>query len=137
MSSVGKNVDAGCQALYNAQGDYVPNGCVYRLTQAGSYWSPFLKNEYDKGTMGVGTLYQDAQSAGLSVIAYDESQLEKGDTIVYREADDSDWAHVGAYDGEGGVWHNSSTATEWHHQQGSTSMGRSEYPAYIIKTSKG
>lgn len=137
MSSVGKNVDAGCQALYNAQGDYVPNGCVYRLTQAGSYWSPFLKGEYDKGTMGVGTLYQDAQSAGLSVIAYDESQLEKGDTIVYREADDSDWAHVGAYDGEGGVWHNSSTATEWHHQQGSTSMGRSEYPAYIIKTSKG
>lgn len=137
MSGVSANVDAGCNAVYDAQGEYIDNGCVYRLTQAGSYWSPFLKSEYDKGTVGVGTLYEDAQASGIEVISYDESQLEKGDTIVYREADDSDWAHVGAYDGTGGVWHNSYTSQKWDHQRGSTSMGPSEYPAYILKTSKG
>lgn len=137
MSQTAQNVDTGCEALDNAQGEYVPNGCVYRLTQAGSYWSPFLQQEYDKGVLGVGTLYEDANAAGLEVVPYDADQLEKGDTIVYREADDSDWAHVAAYDGEGGVWHNSSQEQSWYHQTGSVSMGSSEYPAYIIKTSKG
>lgn len=137
ISQTAQNVDTGCNALYDAQGEYVPNGCVYRVTQAGAYWSPFLKSEYDNGVMGVGRLYEDAQSAGVQVMPYDADQLEKGDTIVYRQSDDSDWAHVGTYDGAGGVWHNSSTEEKWYHQTGSVSMGRSEYPAYIIKTSKG
>lgn len=136
-SQISQNVDAGCNAVDAAQGAYVPDGCVYRVTQAGSYWNPFLKNEYDNSVMGVGRLYDDAQAAGVQTIPYDSSQLEKGDTIVYRTADDSDWAHVGTYDGEGGVWHNSSQEQSWYHQPGSISMGPSEYPAYIIKTSKG
>lgn len=43
-------------------------------------------------------------------------------------------AHVGVYDGQGGMWHNSSSHQCWYHAS-SLDMG-SQYPEYIIKTSE-
>ena len=127
---VSSNVDAGCNAVAEAQGGYVPDGCVYRVTQAGSYYSPFLKQEYDNGNWSVDQLCSDA---GDSCIAYDSSQLQKGDVIVFYNDDHSE-GHVGIYDGEGGMWHNSYTQQGWYHASG-LDMG-SQYPQYIIKTSE-
>lgn len=123
--------EAGCEAVYESQGGYVSEGCVYRLTQAGSYWSPYLKQECENGNWSVDALVDHAPAG--SVISYDPSQLEKGDTIVFYSPDHSD-GHVGAYDGAGGMWHNSYSHQGWYHQ-GSLDMGN-QYPEYIIKTSR-
>lgn len=127
---VSTNVDAGCEAVAESQGTYIPDGCVYRVTEAGSYYSPFLKQEYDAHQWGVDGLCADA---GDNCIPYDSSQLEKGDVIVFYNDDHSE-GHVGIYDGEGGMWHNSYDNQGWYHAPG-TDMGN-QYPEYIIKTSQ-
>ena len=129
---VSANVDAGCEAVDAAQGGYVNDGCVYRVAQAGSYWSPFLAQESQNGQWGVQGLLDDANAAGVTVVPYDGSQLAKGDTIVF--SDGISPAHVGVYDGQGGMWHNSSSHQCWYHAS-SLDMG-SQYPEYIIKTSE-
>lgn len=127
---VSANVDAGCEAVADNQGGYIPDGCVYRVTEAGSYYSPFLKQEYDNGQWGVDGLCADA---GDNCIPYDAGKLEKGDVIVFYNDDHSE-GHVGIYDGNGGMWHNSYNHQSWYHA-GDTDMG-DQYPQYIIKASQ-
>lgn len=130
VNNVGSNMDIGCQAVLDSGGGYIENGCVYKVTEAGAYYSPFLKQEYDAGNWSVDQLCADA---GSQCIPYDSSQLEKGDVIVFY-SDDHAEGHVGIYDGDGGMWHNSYSAQGWYHAA-STDMGN-QYPQYIIKSSQ-
>lgn len=127
---VSDNMDVGCNAVLEEGGGYIHNGCVYKVTEAGSYYSPFLKQEYDNNNWSVDQLCTDA---GGNCIAYDSSQLQKGDVVVFYNDDHSE-GHVGIYDGEGGMWHNSYHEQGWYHAP-SMDMG-DQYPQYIIKTSQ-
>ncbi len=64
-------VDAGMNALNGYQSVYRDNGCVDVVVKAGSYYSPFLKQQADIGTANVDTLVNNAQSAGYKVEAFD------------------------------------------------------------------
>lgn len=127
---VSDNMDVGCNAVLAEGGGYITNGCVRKVTEAGSYYSPFLKQEYDNNNWSVDQLCADA---GDQCIPYDSSQLQKGDVIVFYSSDHEE-GHVGIYDGEGGMWHNSFHEQGWYHAPG-TDMGN-QYPEYIIKTSQ-
>lgn len=127
---VSDNMDVGCNAVLAEGGGYINNGCVYKVTEAGSYYSPFLKQEYDNNNWSVDQLCADA---GGNCISYDSSQLQKGDVVVFYN-DDHSKGHVGIYDGEGGMWHNSYHEQGWYHAP-SMDMG-DQYPQYIIKTSQ-
>ena len=42
------------------------NGCAEYVTKAGSMYSPFLKQEFDKGVVYVPMLVENARSAGVA-----------------------------------------------------------------------
>ena len=120
------------QTGYNAwAGQTMPsgeNGCVEAVTRIGSYYSPFLKEEYDNGVAYVPTLVADA---GSNVIPFDSSQVEAGDTIVYGDND-----HVVIAAGPSGDYvGNSSSQNQVVHGEDFYNMG-GLYPTKIIKTSR-
>lgn len=106
-----------------------PNGCVEASTRIGSYYSPFLAQEYNNGVAGVDTLVADA---GDNVVAFDESNLSVGDCVVYGNND-----HVVIYAGDGQYVGNNSSANN-----GSGAVGTGgiycigQTPTKIIKTSQ-
>lgn len=73
-------------------------GCVEAVEKVGSYYSEFLKDSYDRGIRGVPSLIDYAKEQGVQVIAYDESQLDSGDVVVWRDpSQENDKDHVGVY----------------------------------------
>lgn len=127
--------------------------CVEAVGLLGQSWSQFLTDEYNGNVRGVDRLIADAKSAGISIIAFDESQLDSGDVVVYDNAseklnpydptvtDDNHTNHVLLHYGEGVYGEhtmvgNASSANggvggvKWQElYQGQT-------PSWIIKTGK-
>lgn len=125
---IGEAVQAGYNAWAGTTMPHGENGCVEAVTRIGSYYSPFLKNEYDNGVAYVPTLVSDA---GGNVIPFDSSQVEVGDTIVYGDND-----HVVIAAGPGGDYvGNSSSQNQVVHGEDFYNMG-GLYPTKIIKTSR-
>ncbi len=102
-------VDAGANAWLNQTMDNGKNGCAEYVTKAGSMYSPFLKQEFDKGVVYVPTLVENARSAGIQVTDFDANNLKKGDLIVYSSPSQGSDSHVVIYDGNGGYYGNSSS----------------------------
>ena len=125
--NIDEGLSAGEAAWLGATMDNGTEGCVEAATKVGSYYSPFLAQEYDNGVVNVTTLANDA---GSNTIDFDSSQLEKGDIIVY-----GDQEHVVIYDGNGGYIGNSSSANEVVHGSNYNEMGGLT-PTQIIKTSR-
>ena len=125
--SMGAAIKEGYNAWAGQTMPHGENGCVEAVTRIGSYYSPFLKSEYDGGVASVPTLVADA---GGNCIPFDSSQLEAGDTIVYGDND-----HVVIAAGPKGDYvGNSSSANKVVHGKNFYNMG-GLYPTKIIKTS--
>ena len=124
---MGSAIKAGYDAWAGQTMPDGPNGCVEAVTRIGSWYSPFLKGEYDGGVASVPTLVADA---GGNCIPFDSSRLEAGDTIVYGDND-----HVVIAAGPSGDYvGNSSSANKVVHGKNFYNMG-GLYPTKIIKTS--
>lgn len=122
----------GVQAGFTAwEGATMPDGregCVEAATRIGSYYSPFLKEECDNGIASVPTLVNDA---GDGVIAFDQSQLEVGDCVVYGDDD-----HVVIYSGDGMYVGNNSSGNGGAGAVGTGGIYNiGQTPTKIIKTS--
>ena len=123
-------VDAGMNALNGYESVYRDNGCVDVAVKAGSYYSPFLKQQADIGTANVDTLVNNAQSAGYKVEAFD-GYAKKGDLLVYGNND-----HVVISDGAGGAFGNSSS--EGHakfYSDANNAWHTNEAPSKVIRMS--
>jgi len=106
-------------------------GCVEAATKIGAYYNSFLKEELDKGVVGVEQLANDANARGLLQV-YNGSNVQRGDVLVYMTDDGSDYQHVNIADGAGGIYGNSSGRNMVVHDD--------EYykdPTYVIKTGGG
>lgn len=126
-SDIQNGVMAGYNAWAGVTMDNGTEGCVEAATKIGSWYSPFLKQEYENGVVGVVKLVSDA---GANCIPFDASQVEAGDVIVYGDND-----HVVIAAGPSGDYvGNSSSANEVVHGKNFYSMG-GLYPTKIIKTS--
>ena len=133
---VTRKVSLDYETLYNAfkpyEGQTMDNGtigCVEAVTKIGSSFSPFLKEEFDKGNVSVEQLRDAAKAKGL-LIPYDESKLELGDVIVWKSGDRS---HVVISDGKGGFFGNSSSRNKVIHGD-YMPFETVAKPDYIIKT---
>lgn len=109
IGNIDEGMSSGEAAWLGATMDNGTEGCVEAATKVGSYYSPFLAQEYAN---------------------FDASQLEKGDVIVY-----GDQEHVVIYDGAGGYIGNSSSQDEVVHGSDYNEMGGLT-PTQIIKTSR-
>ncbi len=106
------------------------NGCVEATTRIGSYYSPYLKSQYDAGIADVPSLVANAGTD--NVVAFNESQLDVGDCVVYGDND-----HVVIYNGNGTYVGNNSSANDGAGavgQGGIYNIGQT--PTKIIKTSR-
>ena len=124
--SAGGAYEQGAESWMGARMPSGSEGCVEAATRVGSFYDPFLKEEADRGVASVPRLVEDA---GDRVIPFDESQLEKGDIIVYGDND-----HVVTYDGKGGYVGNSTGQGKIVHGSDYHEMGDMS-PTKIIKTS--
>ncbi|WP_395754087.1 XkdQ/YqbQ family protein [Megasphaera sp. UBA4352] len=123
-----EGVQAGFAAWEGATMPDGPEGCVEAATRIGSYYSPFLKQEYDDGVAGVDRLVGDA---GDGVIDFDQGQLEVGDCVVYGDND-----HVVIYSGDGCYVGNNSSANNGNGAVGTGGIYNiGQTPTKIIKTS--
>lgn len=95
---ISKSLQAGIDAWLGKTMDLHGVGCVEAVERVGSYFSDFLKKEFEAGVRHIPTLMNDAIAAGIDVIPYDESKLELGDTIVWNNSGDKD-NHVGIFTG--------------------------------------
>lgn len=80
------------------------NGCVEAVTKIGAYYNPWLAKQAKNNVVGVEQLVANARQDGVSVVDFDESKLEKGDIIVFRNPNkghDNNQDHVVTYMGEG------------------------------------
>lgn len=125
-------VDAGANAWLNQTMDNGKNGCAEYVTKAGSMYSPFLKQEFDKGVVYVPTLVENARSAGIQVTDFEANNLKKGDLIVYSSPSQGSDSHVVIYDGNGGYYGNSSSNNITMHGDNYNIEGLT--PQRIIKT---
>ncbi|WP_196606493.1 hypothetical protein [Pectinatus frisingensis] len=125
--NVGEGLQSGSDAWLGSTMNNGTNGCVEAVGKVGSYYSPFLANESNNGVAGVSQLVNDA---GDNVISFDDSQLQKGDTIIYGNND-----HAVIYDGNGGYIGNSSSQDCIVHGGDYNEMGGLA-PTKIIKTSQ-
>ena len=128
------NVQAGINEEYAAwQGTTMPhgrNGCVEAATRIGSYYSPYLKSQYDAGVADVPSLVANAGSG--NVIAFDEGNLAVGDCVVYGDND-----HVVIYNGNGQYVGNNSSANGGAGAVGTGGIYNiGQTPTKIIKTSR-
>lgn len=124
---------AGVQAGFAAwEGATMPNGrngCVEAATRIGSYYSPFLAQEYNNGVAYVPTLVSDA---GDGVIPFNQSQLEVGDCVIYGDDD-----HVVIYSGDGMYVGNNSSGNGGAGAVGTGGIYNiGQTPTKIIKTSR-
>lgn len=131
----------GVMAGFNAyNGQKMPsdeNGCVEAVVRIGSYFSKFLKAEYDKGENNVPNLIEAAKAANIAVVEFSASNLAAGDTIVYSNSEGP--SHVVIYTGTGTEYVGNSSS-QHHVLKGSNynEMGPTYGPpSMIIKTSNG
>lgn len=128
-NTVGSNaVEAAAAPLIGKRMDNGKNGCVEAVTKIGASTSGFLKNELDNGVVYVPKLVEDAQKAGVGVVAYSPEKVVAGDIIVYGDND-----HVVMADGKGGYVGNSTSQQKVVHGSDYTDMGDLQ-PTKIIKT---
>lgn len=125
------NVDDGLAQGFAAWNgvtmDNGTEGCAEAVGKIGSYYSPFLAQECRNGVVYVPTMITDA---GDKFIPFSETNLAKGDVIVYGGDE-----HVVIYDGAGGYVGNSSSQNMVVHGGNFYSMGGLQ-PTGIIKTSE-
>lgn len=122
------------------------NACVEAVTKIGAYYNPWLAKQAQDGVVGVETLVANARNDGVSVIDFDESKLEKGDVIVFRnpsEGHDNNQDHVVTYMGNGKgdyrwVGNNSGLngSTGGVQANGTDYRGIGQIGQYIIKTGR-
>lgn len=128
-NTAGSNaVEAAAAPLIGKRMDNGENGCVEAVTKIGASTSGFLKNELDNGVVYVPKLVEDAQKAGVGVVAYSPEKVVAGDIIVYGDND-----HVVMADGKGGYVGNSTSRQKVVHGSDYTDMGDLQ-PTKIIKT---
>ncbi|ERT59353.1 XkdQ/YqbQ family protein [Megasphaera vaginalis (ex Srinivasan et al. 2021)] len=136
VGSVG-NANSGIQEGINNgyaawQGTTMPNGrngCVEAATRIGSWYSPYLKEQYENGTTSVSALIANAGSD--NVVSFSDSNLEIGDCVVF----DGD-EHTVIYAGNGMYVGNNSSANGGIGGVGQGSIyGLGMTPTAIIKTS--
>lgn len=120
---------AGTNEWLGVTMDNGANGCVEAVDKIGSYYSPFLKEEYDNGVFYVPTLCEDAKAKGI-LVPYSSGDLTEGDVIVYGDFD-----HVVLSTGGAGYVGNSTSQVKVVQGGDYTAMGGLE-PTYIIKTSQ-
>lgn len=127
-------IEAGFAVWGGQTMPHVREGCVEAVVRIGSYYSPFLKAEYDAGVAYVPTLEEDAAAAGVPIVDFDESQLECGDTIVYTNQEHVVIATGNGYEYVG----NSSSREQVIRGSDYREMGWEPpiYPVRIIKTSQ-
>jgi|GEM_PF-880052 len=101
--------------------------CVEAATKIGSGYSQFLREELNKGVVGVAQLRNDAKAQGL-LVPYDEDNLQAGDILGWK---DDKHSHVVVYDGKGGYFGNSSVQNKIVHSDTSHNYGK---PDWVIKT---
>lgn len=117
--------------------DNLGDGCVEAVTKFGDKCD-FLAGELSNNVVKVQTLMDDAVAKGIPVIPFDESQLQRGDVIVYDGN-----THVVMADGQGGYYGNSSSSYRDNPAAGHTVHGSNFYemggetPTSIIKTGAG
>lgn len=122
-----QQLKTGFEAWKGVTMDNGTEGCVEAATKIGSYYSPFLAQEYANGVVYVPTLVADA---GDNCIVFDPSKLEEGDVIVYGDnthvviAAGPDGSYVGNSSGQNRVVEGS----DFYQMDGL-------YPTKIIKTS--
>ena len=68
--------------LLNAEMPHLINGCVEAVVRLGSWFSPVLKNEFDKGVAYIPTLIEDLQNAGIKYDTDNLSVAQPGDVLV-------------------------------------------------------
>ena len=130
LKRVEAQVDAGMNALNGYESVYRDNGCVDVAVKAGSYYSPFLKQQADIGTADVDTLVSNAQNAGYKVETFN-GYANKGDILVYGNND-----HVVISDGAGGAFGNSSSAGHaMFYSDANYAWHNGEAPTKVIKMS--
>lgn len=128
---IAEGLSAGSDAWLGARMDNGTDGCVEAAGKIGSYYSPFLASEAQRGIYRVDTLVSDAQANGIGVVPFSESNLEAGDVIVYDNED-----HVVIASGGYSYIGNSSrqvrvvSGSNFYEMNGMT-------PTKIIKTSRG
>lgn len=92
-------VIAGIDKWNGATMDLGGEGCVEAVEKMGSWYSDFLKREFDRGIRYIPTLMNDAAAEGIACLQYDANQLEVGDLVVWNNAGNTQ-NHVGIYYGE-------------------------------------
>lgn len=100
----GNQVDAAFNAIDGRISPYGGVGCVDNATIAGAYYSPALKEAYDRGIKDVPGLRNFLASKGYQAEAFN-GYANKGDLLIYGDDD-----HVVIADGVGGCFGNSSSA---------------------------
>lgn len=73
-------------------------GCVEAVERMGMEYSDFLRREFERGVRYVPTLIEDAAKEGIETLRFDESQLEVGDLVVWKNNGDT-MNHVGTFKG--------------------------------------
>lgn len=68
--------------LLNAEMPHLTEGCVEAVVRLGSWFSPVLKNEFDKGVAYIPTLIEDLQNAGIKYDTDNLSVAQPGDVLV-------------------------------------------------------
>lgn len=122
-------VQAGYAAWKGATMPDGPEGCVEATTRIGSYYSPFLKGQYDSNTVSVPMLLS---AAGDNVVPFDEANLAIGDCVVFNGDE-----HVVIYAGDGNYVGNNSSANGHRGAVGTGGIYNiGMTPTAIIKTSQ-
>ena len=105
------------------------NGCAEAVGKMGSYYSPFLAEQCNNGVVGVPSMVENADSAGL-LEDFSVSELKKVMLLFMVTM-----THVVIYDGNGGYYGNSSSKNVVVHGRDYNSLNMT--PTKIIKASKG
>ena len=102
-SSIDSNqVQIGFSKANGRVSPYGGEGCVDTVCFAGSYYSPDLRAEYNKGVCNTGPLCSDLEAKGYTIEQYDGT-ANPGDILLYGDRD-----HAVIADGNGGCFGNSS-----------------------------
>ena len=128
---IDEGLEAGKNAWLGARMENGTDGCVEAVGKIGSYYSPFLAQEAQRGIYRVDTLVADAQNQGIGVVPFSESSLEAGDVIVYDNEDHAVIASGGySYVGNSSSKVRVVSDSNFYEMSGMV-------PTKIIKTSRG
>ena len=120
-------VDTAFAATVGRRSPYGSVGCAETVTYAGSYYSPALKDAFNRGIAYVPSLVSVLSAKGYEVEPFN-GYAEKGDLLIYGGDD-----HVVIADGAGGCFGNSSSRLQaMHYSDVASAWNYGELPSKII-----